>query len=363
MIDDEGLWKKMMLQALESSPMGMACLSPDGRIQNVNPSACLMLGYEAEELIHHYYEEWVHPDDAILNPLYRSEWAKDEPYTYETEVRLIHKLGHIVWVSFTLQSVTEKDGAPVGYIVYLQDLTEQKRASDYAESMMIQSDKLSIAGQLAAGIAHEIRNPMTSIKGFVQLLRTGYGSKQQYFDIISSEIERIELILGELLILAKPQSIKYESKDIRLLLEQVITLLNTQAILNNVEIQTDFDLNAPYVQCDENQMKQVFINFIKNAVESMASGGTITIRMDGGSPGELHIYFTDEGCGMPDSILSRLGEPFYTTKEKGTGLGFMISKKMIEEHQGSVHVNSKPGEGTTIKVTLPAVSDARTTSS
>ncbi|MFI2858048.1 ATP-binding protein [Paenibacillus sp. JSM ZJ436] len=357
MADDERLWNRMLLHAMESSPIGSAFLKSDGRIQYMNGSACAMLGYEPEELMNRPYGDIFHPEDAFINPVNRAEWSQKGQGSFETEIRLLHKQGHIIWVSVSWSAIMNDEEFPAGYVVHIQDLTEQKRASDYAESMMIQSDKLSIAGQLAAGIAHEIRNPMTSIKGFIQLLRSGFGSKEQYYEIISSEIERIELILGELLILAKPQGIKFERRNIRVLLSQVITLLNTQAILNNVEIQTDFRDQDMDVECDENQMKQVFINFIKNAVEAMPGGGMITISTRS-LEGELLIDITDEGSGMPEDILSRLGEPFYTTKEKGTGLGFMISKKMIEEHRGTVEVRSKPEQGTTVRVMLPAVYNA-----
>lgn len=355
MTNGKGLCSDIMVQAIERAPIGTVFVNSEGRIVRVNPAICLLVGYEEDELLNGTIHDWIHPDHASLVHTRLTELIKGEQYTYQIELKLLHKTGHTVWVSSTLSCVKDDDGKHLGFVVHLIDLTEQKRADHYAEEVMIQSEKLSMAGQLAAGIAHEIRNPMTSIKGFVQLMRSGSGSKEEYFDIISSEIERIELILGELLLLAKPQGIKYERKDIRLLLDQVITLLNTQAILNNVEIITDFGPEAAYVECDENQMKQVFINFIKNAVESMPDGGKLSIHIDSSDVDQLFIFFVDEGCGIPEAILSRLGEPFYTTKEKGTGLGFMISKKMVEDHRGQVVVFSKPNEGTTIKVTLPLV--------
>lgn len=351
----KNLYSDLIGQAIERAPIGTAFLNLEGYIIHVNPSACLLVGYEADELMKCSIHDLIHPDDALLVYSHLAGLLNEDYYTYQIELRLLHKLGHVLWASSTLFAVKDDVGRNLGFVVHLIDLTAQKRADHYAAKVMIQSDKLSMAGQLAAGIAHEIRNPMTSIKGFVQLMRSGLGSKEEYFDIISSEIERIELILGELLLLAKPQGIKYELKDIRLLLEQVITLLNTQAILNNVEIITRFDPEPTFVKCDENQMKQVFINFIKNAVESMPNGGKLTICIEYGNVDHIVIYFVDEGCGIPEAILSRMGEPFYTTKEKGTGLGFMISKKMIEDHGGQVVVFSEPNEGTTIKVTLPLI--------
>ncbi|WP_106767029.1 ATP-binding protein [Paenibacillus faecalis] len=355
MTNGKSLCGDLMVQTIERAPIGTAFLNLEGYIIHANPAACIMAGYELDELAERPLHDLIHPEDVPIVYSHLTDLLKEEHYSYQIELRLLHKLGHVLWASSTLFAVKDDEGKNNGFVLYLIDLTVQKRADRFAAEMMIQSDKLSMAGQLAAGIAHEIRNPMTSIKGFVQLLRSDTGSKKKYLDIISSEIERIELILGELLLLAKPQGVKYESKDIRRLLEQVITLLNSQAILNNVEIITRFGSKPAFVKCDENQMKQVFINFIKNAVESMPNGGKLTIYLEKGEADRVHICFVDEGCGIPEAILSRMGEPFYTTKEKGTGLGFMISKKMIEDHDGRVVVFSKPDEGTTIKVTLPLV--------
>ncbi|SFK97659.1 two-component system, sporulation sensor kinase A [Paenibacillus sp. 1_12] len=272
----------------------------------------------------------------------------DEPLKgYETVRR--RKDGTIIPVMLSSFGMRDEHDHIHGWAVILRDITAQKQA----EELVINSKKLSIAGQLAAGIAHEIRNPITAIKGFVQFMQSGSLQKQIYFDIISSEIERIEMILSELLILAKPQSVQYERKDIRMLLGQVTTLLGTQAIMNNVEIVTEFELETTHILCDENQLKQVCINFMKNAIEAMPKGGTIVIQLKSKNKENLLLRFIDQGYGIPEHILSRLGEPFYTTKEKGTGLGFMVSKKIIENHQGGIEVFSKENEGTIVEVSLP----------
>jgi signal transduction histidine kinase len=193
---------------------------------------------------------------------------------------------------------------------------------------------------------------MTAIKGFMQLFQSELKDKQEYFEIISSEVDRIELISSELLVLAKPQSIKYDKKDIRVLISQIITLLESQAIMNNIQFATEFQLGATHIFCDENQIKQVFINFIKNSIESMQNSGTITIEVNSENDQEMLIRLTDQGCGISKEVLSKLGEPFYTTKEKGTGLGFMVSKKIIENHSGKI-IKSELNNGTTIEVRLP----------
>lgn len=259
-------------------------------------------------------------------------------------------------VLVTAFPMKDERGRLSGWSASLRDMTDRK----HAEELMINSEKLSLAGQLAAGIAHEIRNPITAIKGFIQLMRTGHAGKKEYFDIIASEITRIEMILSELLILAKPQTVKFERQDIRVLLAQVTTLLDTQAILNNVQIVTEFSPGITHISCDENQLKQVFINFIKNAIEAMPGGGEVVIRLKREGTDRIKLSIIDQGCGIPEHVLDRIGQPFYTTKENGTGLGFMVSKRIIENHQGTVRVTSRENSGTTVEVVLPLAHEPKT---
>lgn len=246
---------------------------------------------------------------------------------------------------------TELVGIPTTYLgkqalqVIIRDITEKKQA----EAVMLQSEKLSVAGQLAAGIAHEIRNPLTAIKGFFKLLEREYDQRKEYFHIIESELSRIELILSELLLLAKPHQVRTQKVSLDSLLKDVTTLLETQAIMNNVWFEMNLEADAPYVQCDDNQVKQVFINLLKNGIEAMSDGGKIFIEtQDDGD--EIVISISDQGQGIPDEIIARLGEPFFTTKTTGTGLGLMITFNIIKNHHGSVKVKSKEHVGTTFEV-------------
>jgi two-component system sporulation sensor kinase A len=230
----------------------------------------------------------------------------------------------------------------------VRDISERKKLSHISE-------KQAAAGQLAAGIAHEIRNPITSIKGFIQLISDGKGDSQVYLDIINSEILRIEFILKELLVLAKPTKHKCENVNIRLLLEQVVTIMKSQAVLSNIEVTTNFEVCHTTVNCDENQLKQVFINYIKNAIEAMSGGGQLVIVVKEVDE-MLQIKFIDEGSGIPHEILHRIGEPFFTTKENGTGLGMLVSQQIVKEYKGTVDIRSN-SLGTCIEVRLPIVSE------
>lgn len=221
------------------------------------------------------------------------------------------------------------------------------------EECLRKSDTLNVVGELAAGIAHEIRNPMTALKGFIQLLQGSIKEDHSlYFNVITSELKRIESIITEFLILAKPQAVRFEQKNIIKIMKDTIDLLNAQAILVNVQIYLEYE-NVPDIYCEPNQLKQVFINILKNAIEVMPNGGNIFVSIHRKNDKWVQIAIQDEGPGISKDKLKRLGEPFYTTKDRGTGLGLMVSYKIIEEHKGKVKVKSKVGHGTTFYISLP----------
>lgn len=232
--------------------------------------------------------------------------------------------------------------------VILRDISDRKKT----EELMLRSEKLSIAGQLAAGIAHEIRNPLTAIKGFLQIMRPDFKDHSQYFSIIFSELNRIEIILSELLMLAKPQEIKFKKTNLVALLQDVAMLLETQANLNGVYIEQKHADSKLLINCDENQLKQVFINLFKNAIDAMPKGGKVTVHTKVEN-NMVRIIVKDEGEGIPPELIERIGEPFLTTKEKGNGLGLMITYKIIEDHNGTIFVESKLGQGSTFTVEIP----------
>lgn len=244
-------------------------------------------------------------------------------------------------------------GKRKGLVVIGRDITERKKA----EEALRKAETLSIVSQLAAGVAHEIRNPLTALKGFVQLLQKKSIENSEYYDIMLSEVDRIDFIISEFLVLSKPQSVSYQRTNLETLLNNTITLFDTQAILNNVQIFIQCEDELPMIHCEQNQLKQVFINLLKNATEAMPDGGEIQIDVARSEEEHVIIRFTDQGYGIPEDRLPSLGQPFYTTKEKGTGLGLMVSYKIIKDHKGSIKVNSKVNEGTCFEVILPIVKD------
>jgi two-component system, sporulation sensor kinase E len=235
-------------------------------------------------------------------------------------------------------------------LTVIQDVSEKVSMQE----QLRKSDRLNVIGELAAGIAHEIRNPMTALKGFIQLLESSIKLEHSmYYQVITSELARIDSIINEFLILAKPQAIRYQEKDVNQILKETVDLLNAQAVLYNVQFCTNYDKSIPLVYCEANQLKKVFVNIIKNAIEVMPDGGIITVSTDCLKDRQVHISIQDEGMGIPKERIKKLGEPFYTTKERGTGLGLMVSYKIIEEHQGTIEIESEEGKGTKFHIYLP----------
>lgn len=228
------------------------------------------------------------------------------------------------------------------------DVTEMEQKEEYIRK----TEKMNIVGQLAAGVAHEIRNPLTSLKGFIQLIDQEYSIDSKYTKIMLDELERIEFVSSELLVLAKPEVKVKKRISIGHLIENVVELLNMQAITKAITIKTKPLAEGMYVEGNANQLKQVFINVLKNAIEASAKNSVITIRHER-TEDKLAIFITDQGTGISKDRLEKIGEPFYTNKEKGTGLGLMVSMRIMKEHSGDITFDSEEGQGTTVTIFLP----------
>ena len=216
---------------------------------------------------------------------------------------------------------------------------------------------LNVVGQMAASIAHEIRNPLTSLKGFTDLLKVdATEDAQMYLSVIDSELQRMDQILSELLMISKPAHIKSELLEFGKVVQHVIDLMMPDALMKNVMIQYISSPMTVLIEGNENRLKQVVLNLIKNAIESMYNGGTVKVEMCVNSSSILELSITDEGSGMTSETIENLFEPFYTTKTTGTGLGLPFVKKVIEEHDGEIVIESELKKGTRFSLHLPIYS-------
>ncbi|REJ16291.1 MAG: hypothetical protein C6W57_09290 [Caldibacillus debilis] len=317
----------------------------DGRITYVSPNIDI-LGYVRNEALGKTLDElFNHPPQKSLQILPRG----DE--TVKRLSRFSKKDGSFIWMVINASRLRdEEENREYGYVVTLREIS-----LDTMESLQ-QRDKLSALGQLAAGIAHEIKNPLTSMKGFIQIMKADRKYNEEYLKIMELELERLESISQELMCFAKPNKNQWKVCNLGAILEKSIALLEGDIFRKRIQVIFHRDEEPIPVFCDEQKIKQVFINLIKNAMEATESQGKIIIKASKEKESAV-ITVTDTGCGIPEELMNRIGQPFFTTKENGNGLGLMMCNKIIAEHNGSISVRSKMGVGTTFAVTLPIFRD------
>lgn len=293
-----------------------------GEIIFLNQAWTQMTGYDIDECLGTMYNQYFDQEERVVQHLLSV--IKEHKDAGRVELQLLHKEGKKVWGDVHYKLYFDEHHQFTGGIGTVADITKQKQAKLELErsnqQLQMQAQKLAVAGQIAAGIAHEVRNPLTSVNGFLQLMKTQYPERTDYFDIIFSEIKRIDFVLSELLVLAKPQSVHFQEVQLHELLEQVITLLKTNAVLSNIDLKQPFKRqDAGAILADANQMKQLFINLIKNAIEAMPEGGSIYISTEK-VLNEWKITIQDEGKGMSEEDIQKIYDPFFSTKKKGQGL-------------------------------------------
>lgn len=337
--------------ALDQSSI-IAFTDEKGTITNVNEMFCEISQYSREELIGQNH--------SILNSgLHSKEFFKNlwktigQGEVWKGEIRNKAKDGSYYWVHTTIVPFLNANGKPYQYLSIRNDITERKKT----EEVLHQQDKLAAVGQLAAGVAHEIRNPLTTMKGYTEFLQLEetHEERQEYLSIILDEIDRVNNIVEDFMVLSKPKAAELEERDIIPIIKNVVSFLEFEARNRNVKIGFEYQQDIIQIECDENRLKQVLLNFIKNGIEAMPDGGNITVRA-GIINNQVQIAIKDTGVGIPQEKLKNIGEPFFTTKKNGNGLGLMVSFKIIESHNGKVFIESELNKGTTFNIVLPAKS-------
>jgi two-component system, sporulation sensor kinase A len=339
--------KEQFESLFNSSPVAIDLVDQEGKVIRVNPAHEALYGWTNEELAGRRLP--IYPEDQSEEHRQLTDRLSNGQPVVDFVTKRVGKDGRALTVCVTIACLRDKEGRIWGYTGMTRDITESKKT----EELLQRADKLNVVGHLAAGLAHEIRNPLTSLRGFLQLLRPTHREKDKYYDLMLSELDRINTILSELLIIAKPQVTKFEQKNIVQMLMDVMVLMEPQSLLQNIEYRALFEVRELSVYCSETELKQVFINIIKNGMEAMPEGGILTVELIVTWNQEVIVRVSDQGVGIPENRLHRLGEPFYTSKEKGTGLGLMMCYKIIEAHNGMIEIRSRENEGTTVDVLLP----------
>lgn len=281
--------------------------------------------------LYSYFSKLTEEQFAIIHVV--DQWQPHKPLYYEISSAYDNKRNLIVT---TIIDETEK--------IELQQKIEHQQA-------------LNVVGQMAASIAHEIRNPLTSLKGFTDLLKVdATEDAQMYLSVIDSELQRMDQILSELLMLSKPSNVILDLLEFDKVVQQVIDFMMPDALMKNVMIQFISSPITVLIEGNENRLKQIVMNVIKNAIESMCNGGKVQVEMCVNSDSLLELSITDEGSGMSSETIENLFQPFYTTKTTGTGLGLPFVKKVIEEHDGEIVIESELKKGTRFSLYLPIYS-------
>ncbi|MEH7119860.1 PAS domain S-box protein [Neobacillus vireti] len=337
----------------EYSPDIVYMLDLNGTITNLNPHFDLITGFKREEMIGQNVTQLLPKNYKKFVPHFIQSVAEEvKPIMYE--IKIPHRNGTCIILQCTSVPIIV-NGKISGIIGYGRDVTTLRKA----EEQLRRTEKLSVVGELSASVAHEIRNPLTSLRGFIQLLQMEDEKHQFYYRIMLDELDRINHIVGELLLLAKPQHLKFSKADIQKLLNDVISLLSTEAIYHNVQIVSFFPDEKVIIECEPNQLKQLFINIIKNAIEASIKGGMVEIVIHQAQSNQVMITVNDTGCGISKERLEKLGEPFYSSKEKGTGLGLTVSFKIVQTHNGTIRFNSQKNQGTSVDISLPLLQEIK----
>lgn len=343
-------------RVMESVPVGIVTATVTGRITSINHAAAAILGIEeATQLLGFDLREYLGGLAPALVDSFESAAATGKWSVREEVVLGGGHEARPVGVAMTPVETSGEDGHGVeGVVLAITDLRELRRL----EEEMLRSEQLATLGELAAGVAHEIRNPLASISGAVQVLRdeiSGSGDEAELMSLIVKESERLNRIINGFLDYTRDHSRSTAAHDLSQTAREVVRLLQHDMTLAMgktflVEFPSDQDFRA---MVEEEGIKQVFFNLARNALEAMQLGGILRITGESPGDGRIYVVFRDTGEGIAPHELEQVFKPFHTSKQGGTGLGLSIASRIVEGHGGSIRIRSTPGMGTAVTVELP----------
>lgn len=287
----------------------------------------------------------------------------------DSDVALEARRGHRTPVSVVCSPLTRRDGSAAGAVLVVRDLSRLKTI----DADLRRADRLGAWPTLAAGIAHEVKNPLGGIKGAAQLLRDDLAGREglqgirEYIEVMIREVGRIDRLLTEMLTVSEPRPPRFAPVNLNSLLDRILLLQSTTEARGEAAVVKEFDPSLPEVMGDAEQLTQVFLNLVKNGFEAMGGRGTLRVvsrvdteyrirSRDGGADRRTQVVavdVSDSGPGIPTEDLPKLFTPFFTTKGRGTGLGLAVSHRIVHAHRGGMAVESQPGKGTTFTTWLP----------
>ena len=330
---------------VNSMPNGLISLDSEGRITTLNQNAVDLLGLDFSKVKGKLLKEVMRECD-LRNTLLPSS----DIFERQTDCRLND--GRVIPLSITSSLLKDEAGEIIGKVIILRDLQDIKTLEKKVE----RSERLASLGRMAAGIAHEIRNPLSSIKGFAQYFRKKFapGSEDaNYAVVMANEVDRLNRFIQDLLNFAKPQEPKFMPVDIIKIMEHTLKLTESDFLGKNIRIIKKFDEQIPQISADSDMIIQALLNIFINANEAMEKDGELIITVQNNNNQSVHISIEDKGKGIAKADLRKIFDPFFTLKSGGSGLGLAIVYRIIENHHGEIEVKSEPGKGTTFKINLP----------
>ena len=342
---------------------GIVALDPASRVVIFNPAMEEMTGISSRRATGQALATLL-PEGSSIPARVVATLETGQPFS-TPEVEWQRRDGCLFPASLTIAPVLDKLGETLGAVLVVRDL---RRVKELEESQR-PADRLVAFSVFGAAMAHEIKNPLLGIRGAAQLLAEELADSglREYSDIVVREADRLNALLEEMLDFARPHPLRRVWVNLHEVLDTVVTLERASCEARGVSFKQEYDPSLPNLWADRDRLVQVFLNLVRNAWEAMPQGGTLTlatktatglgrIRPAGGPM--LLVEVTDEGRGIPPEDQAKLFTPFYTTKAKGSGLGLVVSHKIVEEHGGRCSVKSLPGQGTTVRVYLPVKTES-----
>jgi two-component system, sporulation sensor kinase E len=348
---DYTLSQRFLQKLTYETSLGLVILDEQGRIVEASQMACKLLGTDRLHVINKHLDQLfagIPEEHRLIKREFLEGVKLQNIATSWTNDNQRYEL--IVDVN----ALQDEAGKIVGAYVLIKDITNLRSFEQKIE----RNERLAMIGQIAAGTAHEIRNPLTSIKGFLQMFlqsftENGMERERSYTEIMLTEINRINSLVSEFLLLSKPRDVQYSIVDLNIVIEEILPIVESQALLHGIDVQFSSRGQLPMVVGDNELLKQVFINICKNGIEAMGDAGTLHISHHIDPEGDkVSIDIRDTGPGIPIYIIDKIFDPFFTTKEEGTGLGLSVCQKIIHDIGGQIRVSSK-GYGTTFHILLP----------
>ena len=343
----------------EQSAVGIAILDRQGRMMGSNPALQEMLGRTNEVLCGSAFADFAHPDEEVEAEaaIYR-RMAAGELDRHRTELRYVRRDGRIGWANVVLSLVRDAESAPRFIVAIVEDITERKKA----QQALIQSEKLATTGRLAVSLAHEINNPLQTVIGCLGLAKEtlegsdGASELETYVAIARDELKRAARIVTRLRDVSQPADTERGGPaDVNELVDQVLRVSRENLRDRQIEIVRHLAPELPRPILIPDRIKQVFLNLILNASDAMVDGGQLLVRTGYDERNdEVIVEFVDQGAGIPEGMMDRLFDPFFSTKTEGSGLGLFVSQNIVQEQGGRIEVESTLGEGATFTVVLTA---------